>query len=175
MPLVNKLSLHYFLIQMVYSEYVKLRILYHYNMGFKPYTISKKLLEEEGIKVSKVGVMKFLKVYLATGTTQRRSGSGRPSKITQHVRELVDAQMEKDDETTATQLHRMLLNNQPLGTRSAYNTIIEDPGSPFAATFQCIIYFLFTSFIFYRLYLWYTSFLLFQTITNRKNNSFAVY
>ena len=111
MPLVNKLSLHYFLIQMVYSEYVKLRILYHYNMGFKPYTISKKLLEEEGIKVSKVGVMKFLKVYLATGTTQRRSGSGRPSKITQHVRELVDAQMEKDDETTATQLHRMLLNN----------------------------------------------------------------
>ena len=30
-------------------------------------------------------------------------------------------------------------NVQPLGTRSAYNTIIEDPGSPYVATFQCII------------------------------------
>ena len=36
---------------------------------------------------------------------------------------------------------------QPLGTRSAYNTIIEDPGSLYVATFQCIIYFLFTSLV----------------------------
>ena len=63
---------------------------------------------------------------------------------------------------------------QPLGTRSAYNTIIEDPGSPYVATFQCIIYFLFTSLVFYRLYLWYTSFLRFLTKTNGKKNSFAV-
>ena len=42
---------------------------------------------------------------------------------------------------------------QPLGTRSAYNTIIEDPGSLYVATFQCIIYFLFTSLVFYGVYL----------------------
>ena len=30
---------------------------------------------------------------------------------------------------------------QPLGTQSMYNTIIEDPGRPYVATFQCIIYF----------------------------------
>ena len=33
------------------------------------------------------------------------------SKITQRVKELVDQQMEKDDETTATQLHRLLIDN----------------------------------------------------------------
>ena len=56
------------LLQMVFSEYVKLRILYHANMGYKGYTIPR-LLEEEGIKVSTFGVYKFLKVYEETGTT----------------------------------------------------------------------------------------------------------
>lgn len=96
---------------MVFSEYVKLRILYHFNNGLKPYTIVRVLSEEEGIRVSKVGVWKFLKVYRSTGTTTRRPGSGRMSKITQQVKELVDRQMEKDDETTATQLHKMLNEN----------------------------------------------------------------
>ena len=91
---------------MVYSEYVKLGILYHYNKGLKPYTIAKLLLEEEGIKVSN-GVMEFISTYLATGTTDR-SCSGRPSKITQYVIHLVEEQMKLDDETTATQLHKML-------------------------------------------------------------------
>lgn len=96
---------------MVFSEYVKLRILYHHNNGLKPYTIAKMLLEDEGIRVSKVGVWKFLKVYKNTGSTMRRPGSGRMSKITQRVKELVDQQMEMDDETTATQLHRLLNDN----------------------------------------------------------------
>ena len=96
---------------MVFSEYVKLRILYHHNNRLKPYTIAKLLLEDEGIQVSKVGVWKFLKVYKNTGSTMRRPGSGRMSKITQRVKELVDQQMEKDDETTATQLHRLLNDN----------------------------------------------------------------
>ena len=34
---------------------------------------------------------------------------------------------------------------QPLGQRSTYNTIIADPGSPYAATFQFVILFLFTA------------------------------
>ena len=93
---------------MVFSEYIKIRILYHHNNGLKPYTIAKLLLEDEGIQVSKVGVWKFLKVYKNTGSTIRRRGSGRMSKITQRVKELVDQQMEKDDETIATQLHRLL-------------------------------------------------------------------
>ena len=96
---------------MVFSEYVKLRILYHHNNGLKPYTIAKLLLEDEGIQVSMVGVWKFLKVYKNTGSTVRRPGSGRMLKITRWVKELVDQQMEKDDESTATQLHRLLNDN----------------------------------------------------------------
>ena len=42
---------------------------------------------------------------------RRRPGSGRMFKITQRVKELVEQQMERDDETTATQLHRFLNDN----------------------------------------------------------------
>ena len=62
---------------------------------------------------------------------------------------------------------------QPLGQRSAYK-YIADPGSPYVATFQCTIYILFTSRIFYRFYLCPTSLLRLQTKTNRKNNSSTV-
>ena len=98
---------------MVFSEYIKFHILYHHNNGLKPYTIAKLLLEDEGIQVSKVGVWKFLKVYKKTGSTMRMPGSGRMSKITQWVKELVDQQME-DDKTTATQLHRLLNDNESI-------------------------------------------------------------
>ena len=95
---------------MVFSEYIKLRIVYHHNNELKPYTIVQLLLEEGGITVSKVGVWKLLKMYKETGSTGRRAGSGRMSEVTQQVKDLVDQQMEKD-ETTATQLHRMLIEN----------------------------------------------------------------
>lgn len=106
---------------MVFSEYIKLRILYHYNSGIKPHTIAK-LLSDEGISISKIGVWKFLKVYESTGTTARRPGSGRLSKVTQHVKELVERQMQKDDETTATQLHRMLNEN---GVEISLRTVLR--------------------------------------------------
>ena len=66
-------------------DYVKLSFIYHSNRGtcIKPYTISKLLEDEEGIEVSKVGVMKYLKVYLETGSTARRPGSGQTCKVTQ--------------------------------------------------------------------------------------------
>jgi Fe2+ or Zn2+ uptake regulation protein len=47
-------------------------------------------------------------VYKNTGSTMSRCGSGRMTKVTQRVKELVNQQMEKDDETTATQLHRLM-------------------------------------------------------------------
>ena len=48
---------------------------------------------------------RFLKVYMVTGTIDRRPGPGRLSSITWKVKELVEAKMNEDDETTATQLH----------------------------------------------------------------------
>ena len=37
-------------------------------------------------------------------------GSGRPSKVTREVKELVEQQMRLDDETTPYQLHQLLTN-----------------------------------------------------------------
>ena len=108
--------------QMVFSEYIKLQIVYHHNNGLKPYIIAKMLLEREGIAVSKAGVWKFLKMYKETGSTGRRAGSGRVSKDTQRVKDLVNQQMEDDDETTATQLHRRLVEN---GTDISLRTILR--------------------------------------------------
>lgn len=89
---------------MVFCENTKGRILYYFGQGHKPYSIAK-LLKKEGIRASKFGVSKFLTKYKETGTTVRKTGSGRPSKIAAEVNRLVDAKMSEDDETTATQLH----------------------------------------------------------------------
>lgn len=102
--------IHVYKFQMVYPEYVKLRILYHSAKGYKPYTIVK-LLEEEGITASKFGITKFIKVYQETRMILQRAGSGRPTKITSRVKQLVEDRMTVDYETTATQLHRMLVEN----------------------------------------------------------------
>ena len=63
------------------------------------------------MKVSRFGVHKFIQHYSECGSIDRKAGSGRPSKITTQVKRLVDQQLEKDDETTAYQLHHMLIEN----------------------------------------------------------------
>ena len=55
-----------------------------------------------------VGVAKFLKVYKDTGSIARCSGSVRPSKINSEIKEVVEEAMQRDNETTAVQLHRLL-------------------------------------------------------------------
>ena len=93
---------------MVYSRYSKQRILQlHFKDHLRPPSISK-ALEEEGIKVSRMGVLKLLKRYYASGTIARKPGSGRPSVITASVKMIVEEQMKKEDETTAYQLHALL-------------------------------------------------------------------
>ena len=96
---------------MVLSPYAKQRVIALHGEGLKAPTIAGKL-RDEGIHVSRVGVHKFLCVFKATHTINRRSGSGRPSKITPEIKALVDQQMVRDDETTAYQLHRLLLCNR---------------------------------------------------------------
>ena len=77
--------------------------------NFKPPTIQQLLLTNEGIVTSRHGIAKFLKVYKLTGTIDKRRGSGRPSKASEEVRKIVEEQMRNDDETTAIQLHRLLV------------------------------------------------------------------
>ena len=94
--------------RMVYSTYKKQRILFWFNQGLKPPSIAK-ALEEERLSYSRYGVTKFLKEYQATGSIVRQPGSGRPSKITAEIKRIVEEQMRLYDETTAHQLHRLLV------------------------------------------------------------------
>ena len=69
------------------------------------------LLKEEGLVVTASSVCRLLKKYKQTGTIARRPGSGRPTKITSEVLQIVEAQMLRDDETTAVQLQKILVDS----------------------------------------------------------------
>ena len=97
---------------MVYSSYKQQRILYHSRLSKRSYTISR-LLKNEGLTASRSGVAKFLKKYEKTGSIARQPGSGRPTKITPEVLQIVENQMQFDDETTATQLQKILYYIMP--------------------------------------------------------------
>ena len=77
---------------------------YLHRQGHRPLAISR-ILQDEGMTASKRGIAKFLKRYRETGTIARLPGSGRPSKITAEIKQIVDEQMRADDETTAYQLY----------------------------------------------------------------------
>ena len=106
---------------MVFDDYTKQRILFFFFMSYRAPTIAR-YLENEGIVVSRRGVAKFLKHYMATGSIARRQGSGRKTKITEDVKRIVDQQMSVDDETTATQLHVLLTN---FGYRLSLRTVLR--------------------------------------------------
>ena len=55
------------------------------------------------------GVRMFIAKFERTGTIARTPGSGRPTKVTAEVRDIVEQQMRRDDETTASQLHALLV------------------------------------------------------------------
>jgi len=89
---------------MVYNDYTKLRILYYLHQGKRPPTIAL-LLQKEGIEATRKGVAGFEKRFLATGTIARCQGSGRKTVITDEIQQVVETQMRRDDEATASQLH----------------------------------------------------------------------
>ena len=67
----------------------------------------------------------------------RRPGSGRWSKITQEVKELVEAQMRLDDKTIASQLHKLLVSK---GYVMSFRTILccrKDLGWTFRGSSYC--------------------------------------
>ena len=105
---------------MVYSEYTMLWILLY--KGLKASTIARYLQAENIIWMcARQNVAIFIKKYRQTNSICRRSGSGRPSKITAEVKAIVEEEMRKDDETTAHQLHRLLLSR---GYRISLHTIL---------------------------------------------------
>ena len=92
---------------MVFSQYTKKRILFHYRSGKKAPTIQK-LLKEEDISASVFGIRKFIVRYDKTGTLLCKHGSGTTSKITPEIEAVVEGAIENDDETTSKELQRIL-------------------------------------------------------------------
>ena len=92
---------------MVFTEYTKRRILFYHAKGRCAPTIAK-LLEEEGIVVSRRGMDAFLVRVQQTRDIARRPGRGRPSMRTDEVKEVVETAMCADDETTVKELQKKL-------------------------------------------------------------------
>ena len=90
--------------KMVYS-YQKLCIQFFFSKGLNPPAIFKCLEEEYA---TRQGILKFIKKFKSDGTIGRKPGSGRKWKVTAEVKTIVEEQMKKDDETTASQLHALL-------------------------------------------------------------------
>ena len=105
----------------MYSLYKRQRIVFYHSQGYKAPTIEH-LLRAEGLAASRRGISKFIAKYRETGSIDMRTGSGRPSKITAEVKQIVEEQMQTDDERFAHQLHQLLRScgyNTILGCRTA--------------------------------------------------------
>lgn len=58
--------------------------------------------------MSRVGIHKLLVKNQEMGTVVRRAGSGRPRKVRETMKMIVEDQMRKDDETMVSQLQKTL-------------------------------------------------------------------
>ena len=99
------------LVTMPYSDYKKQRIIYWHTKGLRAPLICNKLANE-GLPTTRQGIHKFLRKVEETGTIAWRPGSGRPSKVAGVVEQIIDAQMNKDDETTVAELQRLLRSSR---------------------------------------------------------------
>ena len=77
-----------------YPTYKKQRIPYHKFKGLTASTITKILMEEEGLGVTRQNIRSFQKCYRQTHTIGRQPGHGRPSVISEEVKKIVEAQMQ---------------------------------------------------------------------------------
>ena len=121
---------------MIYSWYTKKQIIYFYEQGYCAPSIARLLLEED-IVASRVGVAKLIGRYQQTRTIVRHPGSGRPTVITPEMKTIVEEQMRSDDETTAAQLHSLLTSH---GFRVSKKTILRccaDLGWTFRGSAYC--------------------------------------
>ena len=77
---------------MVYSWYKQQKIIYFYRLGYQAPTICQ-LLREESLKATRQGITKVFKKFEETHSLARAPGLGRPSKITDAVKALVERRM----------------------------------------------------------------------------------
>ena len=92
---------------MPYSDYLKTRALF-FSLAWCFTRNGSEEIERGGAACERQGLAKFFRCYDETSSTARRPGSGRRSKLTPDVMQIVEEQMQRDDETTAVQLMPLL-------------------------------------------------------------------
>ena len=102
-------------------KYVHQRALHYAAEGLNPSAISS-ALTAEGLKYSRRSVWTLLRKLRESRSIARKPGSGRWTKVTQRVKDLIEEQMQNDDEATATQLGDLLQAN---GIKLSRSTILR--------------------------------------------------
>ena len=90
-------------------------------MWFNPSAINR-ALGEEGQQYSHKSVSMFLRKDRETGSFSRKPGSGMSTKITQRVKDLIEEEMQRDNDATASQLGHLLCEN---GIEISHTTILH--------------------------------------------------
>ena len=93
---------------MVLSTYCKQRIVQLYFERRVSYGNIANILAAEGLKVPKKTVWATIKRYKEHGMIHRLPGSGRCFQLTPEMLAIIKERMQEDDETTASQLVRIL-------------------------------------------------------------------
>ena len=101
--------------------YTKQRAVFYAAKGFHATAISQ-ALAKEGLVYSPKSVSLLLRKLHTGQSITRKPSSGRPRKVTQQVKDLIEEQMQKDDETTALELQRLLQEN---GIHLSCSTILR--------------------------------------------------
>ena len=82
--------------------YAKQRAVFYAAKGLTATAISK-ALSKEGVTYSPKSVSLLLRKLREVQSIFRKPITGRPSKVTQRVKDVIEEQMQKDDETTAAE------------------------------------------------------------------------
>lgn len=87
--------------------YTKQRAVFYAAKGLNATAISKALLKE-GLSYTPKSVSLLLRKLREGKNIARQPSAGRASKVTQRLKDIVDEQMQKDNETTAAELDCIL-------------------------------------------------------------------
>ena len=101
--------------------YTKQRAVYYAAQGLNDSAISR-VLATEGLPYCPKSVSLLLRKLKAGQSIVRKPAVGRPRKTTQRVRDLIEEQMQKDDDSSATELDRLL---QGKGIKLSRSTILR--------------------------------------------------
>ena len=101
--------------------YKKERVVFYAAQGLRAAAISR-ALANAGIMYSATSVSHVLMKLSNGQSIARKPGPGRPTKTSQQVKDLIEDQMRKDNETTASELNRLLQAN---GIKVSRSTILR--------------------------------------------------